>query len=76
LGRDAESGREIPRAWVVQVPDLRITADLEEWGRNLVRYKTDAGKVAVAVNVMVRGSVVIAGARMQVFGLNVHVQDE
>jgi hypothetical protein len=76
LWRDVESGREIPTAWTVQAPELGVRADLEEWGRNLVRYKTDAGKIAVSVNVMVRGSVEVAGNRMTVFGLNTHVQDE
>lgn|GEM_PF-3532820 len=76
LGLDKDSGREIPTAWTIEAPEIPIKADLSEWGRNLVRYKTDAGKIAVAVNVMVRGSVEIAGARMEVFGLNVHVQDE
>lgn len=76
LWSDAESGREVPTAWTVEAPEVGLKADLEEWGRNVVRYKTDAGKMAVAVNVMVRGAVEIAGARMQVFGLNVHVQDE
>jgi hypothetical protein len=76
LARDAESGREIPTAWTVGAPEAGLKADLEEWGRNLVRYQTDAGKTAVAVNVMVRGSVEVSGARMPVFGLNVHVQDE
>ena len=76
LWRDAESGREIPTAWAVQAPELGVRADLEEWGRNLVRYKTDGGKTAVFVNVMVRGSVDVAGNRMRVFGLNTHLQDE
>lgn len=76
LWRDAESGREVPTAWAVEAPDIGIKADLAEWGRNLVRYKTDAGKTAVAVNVMVRGSVDVAGVRVEAFGLNVHVQDE
>ena len=53
-----------------------VKADLTEWGRNLVRFTTDAGKTAVAVNLMVRGSVEVAGTRMEAFGLNVHVQDE
>jgi hypothetical protein len=76
LWRDVESGREIPTAWTVQAPELGVKADLEEWGRNLVRYKTDAGKTAVFVNVMVRGSVEVGGNRMKVFGLNTHVQDD
>ncbi len=74
--RDQESGREIPTEWAIESPDLGIKADLAEWGRNLVRYKTDSGKMAVAVNLMVRGSVEIGGTRMEAFGLNVHVQDE
>ncbi len=74
-GRDAESGRDIPTAWSVQAPEVGIQADLEEWGRNLVRYKTDAGKMAVSVNVMVRGTVEVSGERLQVFGLNAQVQD-
>lgn len=73
---DPESGRDVPTAWAVEAPDLRIKADLAEWGRNLVRYQTDAGKMAVAVNFMVRGSVEVAGAKAEVFGLNTHVQDE
>jgi hypothetical protein len=76
LGPDKESGREIPTGWTIEAPEIPIKADVSEWGRNLVRYKTDTGKIAVAVNVMVRGSVEIAGTRMEVFGLNVHVQDE
>jgi hypothetical protein len=76
LWRDAESGREIPTAWTVQASEFGLRADLEEWGRTLVPYKTDAGKTAVSVNVMVRGSVEIAGNRVSVFGLNTHVQDE
>ena len=76
LGLDKESGREIPTAWAIEAPEIAVKADLTEWGRNLVRYKTDTGKIAVAVNVMVRGSVEIAGTRTEVFGLNVHVQDE
>lgn len=74
--RDGDSGREIPTAWVIHAPDLGMKADLEEWGRNLVRYKTSAGKTAVASNVMVRGSVELSGNQMRVFGLNIHVQDE
>jgi hypothetical protein len=76
MWRDQESGREVPSAWAVEAPEAGIRAELTEWGRNLVRYKTDAGKMAIAVNVMVRGSVEVAGARMEAFGLNVHVQDE
>ena len=75
-GRDAESGREIPTAWSVQAPEVGVQADLEVWRRNLVRYKTDAGKMAVSVNSMVRGTVEVSGERLQVFGLNAHVQDE
>jgi len=73
---DAESGREVPTAWAIEAPEVGIRADLSEWGRNLVRYKTDAGKTAVVVNVMVRGSVEVGGTRAETFGLNVHVQDE
>ncbi len=76
LWRDQESGRDVPTAWAIEAPEVGIRADLTEWGRNLVRYKTDAGKTAVAVNVMVRGSVEVGGTRAEVFGLNVHVQDE
>jgi rSAM/selenodomain-associated transferase 2 len=74
--RDAESGRDVPTAWSVEAPDLAIRAELEEWGRNLVRYKTDVGKTAVVSNAMVRGTVEIGGSRLDAFGLNVHVQDE
>lgn len=73
---DAESGRDVPTAWSVGVPELGLRAELEEWGRNLVRYRTDAGKMAVVSNVMVRGTVEINGSRLDAFGLNVHVQDE
>lgn len=76
LWRDQESGRDVPTAWAIEVPEVGIKADLTEWGRNLVRYKTDAGRTAVAVNVMVRGSVEVGGTWAEVFGLNVHVQDE
>lgn len=57
LWRDAESGREIPTAWIVQALELGLKADLEEWGHTLVRYNTDGGKTAMSLNVMVRGSV-------------------
>jgi hypothetical protein len=73
---DAESGRDVPTAWSAEVPELGLKAQLEEWGRNLVRYRTDAGKMAVLSNVMVRGTVEINGSRLDAFGLNVHVQDE
>lgn len=74
--RDAESGREIPTGWSVESRELGLRADVEEWGRNLVRYKTPAGKRAVVSNVMVRGTVELGGTRLDAFGLNVHVQDE
>jgi hypothetical protein len=74
--RDPESGREIPTAWTLDAPELKMRADLTEWGRNLVHYRTGAGKIAVFMNVMVRGWVEVAGVRTQVFGLNAHVQDE
>jgi hypothetical protein len=74
--QDAESGRDVPTAWSMEASDLGLKANLEEWGRNLVRYKTDAGKTAVVSNVMVRGTVEIAGRTQDAFGLNVHVQDE
>jgi len=54
---------------------LGLKADLEEWGRTLVRYETDAAKAAVSVNAMVRGSVEVVGNRMADFELNTHVQD-
>jgi hypothetical protein len=73
---DAESGRDVPTAWSVEVPALALKAELEEWGRNLVRYKTDAGKTAVVSNAMVRGTVEVGVSRLDAFGLNVHVQDE
>lgn len=73
---DEESGRDVPTAWSLEAPDVAAKADLEEWGRNLVRYKTDAGKTAVVSNVMVRGTVEIGGNQLEAFGLNVHVQDE
>jgi hypothetical protein len=73
---DAESGRDVPTAWSVEVPELALKAELEEWGRNLVRYKTDAGKTAVVSNAMVRGMVEVGASRLDAFGLNVHVQDE
>lgn len=73
---DAESGRDVPTAWSVEARDVALRAELEEWGRNLVRYRTDAGKMAVVSNVMVRGTVEINGSRQEAFGLNVHVQDE
>lgn len=76
LWRDPESGREVPTVWAIEAPEAGIRGELSEWGRNLVRYKTDAGKLAIAVNVMVRGSVEVAGTRVEAFGLNVHVQDE
>jgi hypothetical protein len=76
LSRDADSGRELPTAWSVEAMDGGIKAVLEEWGRNLAHYRTDAGKIAVALNVMVRGWVELAGSRSQVFGLNTHVQDD
>ena len=66
----------MPTAWSVGVPELGLRAELEEWGRNLVRYRTDAGKMAVVSNVMVRGTVEINGSRLNTFGLNAHVQDE
>lgn len=73
---DEESGRDVPTAWAVEVPELGVKAHLEEWGRNLVRYKTDAGKTAVVSNAMVRGAVEVGGSRLDAFGLDVHVQDE
>ena len=73
---DAESGRDVPTAWSIEIPELALKAEFEEWGRNLVRYKTDAGKTAVVSNVMVRGTVEVAASRLDAFGLNVHVQDE
>lgn len=73
---DRESGRDVPTAWSVTVPELGLKAELEEWGRNLVRYRTDEGKPAVVSNVMVRGVLEIHGNRLDAFGLNVHVQDE
>jgi hypothetical protein len=73
---DAESGREVPTAWSVEIPELALKAELEEWGRNLVRYKTDSGKTAVVSNVMVWGTVEVGRSRLDAFGLNVHVQDE
>ncbi len=73
---DEESGRDVPTAWTIEVPELDVKAHLEEWGRNLVHYKTDAGKTAVVSNSMVRGIVEIDGSRVDAFGLNVHVQDE
>lgn len=76
LWRDAESGREIPTAWIVQALELGLKADLEEWGHTLVRYNTDGGKTAMSLNVMVRGSVEVARNRMAVFGLITHVQDQ
>jgi hypothetical protein len=57
-------------------PELGVKADLTHWGRNLLRHKTDVGKMAVAVNVMLPGWVEVTVARMEVCGLNVHVQDE
>ncbi|MFB3817384.1 MAG: hypothetical protein ACE147_06955 [Candidatus Methylomirabilales bacterium] len=74
--RDGESGRDIPTGWSVQSRELGLRADLDEWGRNLVHYKTPAGKSAVVSNAMVRGTVELDGARLDAFGLNVHVQDE
>jgi hypothetical protein len=73
---DAESGRDVPTAWSVEIPTLALKAEMEEWGRNLVRYKTDAGKTAVVSNAMVRGAVEVGGTRVDAFGLNVHVQDD
>jgi hypothetical protein len=73
---DEESGRDVPTAWAMEVPELGVKAHLEEWGRNLVRYKTDAGKTAVVSNAMVRGTVAVGESRVDAFGLNVHVQDE
>jgi len=73
---DAESGRDVPTAWSVEIPALALKAEMEEWGRNLVRYKTDAGKTALVSNAMVRGTVEVGGSRIDAFGLNVHVQDE
>ncbi len=74
--RDEESGRDVPTAWSLEAPEMAARAELEEWGRNLVRYRTDAGKTAVVSNVMVRGTVEINGSRLTAFGLNVHVQDD
>jgi hypothetical protein len=74
--RDSESGRDVPTAWSVESFELALNAELEEWGRNLVRYRTDAGKTAVVSNSMVRGTVEIAGRNLDAFILNVHVQDE
>jgi hypothetical protein len=76
LGSHVVTPHRARAAWTVQAPELGVRADLEEWGRTLVRYKTDAGKTAVSVNVTIRGSVEVAGNRMTVFGLNTHVQDE
>ena len=73
---DEGSGRDVPTEWAIEVPELGVTAQLEEWGRNLVRYKTDAGKTAIVSNAMVRGTVELGGSRLNAFGLNVHVQDE
>lgn len=73
---DEESGRDVPTAWAMEVPELGVKAHLEEWGRNLVRYKTDAGKTAVVSNAMVRGAVEVGGSRLDAFGLDVQVQDE
>lgn len=73
---DEGSGRDVPTEWAIEVPELGVTAQLEEWGRNLVRYKTDVGKTAVVSNVMVRGTVEMGVNRLDAFGLNVHVQDE
>lgn len=74
--RDEESGRDVPTAWSLDAPEAATRANLEEWGRNLVRYRTDTGKTAVVSNSMVRGTVEIDGSRVDAFGLNVHVQDE
>ena len=73
---DTETGRSVPAAWTVNAPEIGIKADLEEWGRNVSRYKTDTGKMAIFVSAMVRGSLELDGAKVQVFGLNTHVQDE
>jgi hypothetical protein len=61
---------------MVEAPALGLKAELDDRGRNAVRYKTDAGKTGAAVNAMARGTVEIGGNRMQAYGLNVHVQDE
>jgi hypothetical protein len=73
---DEESRRDVPTAWAIEAPELGVKAQLQEWGRNLVRYKTDAGKTAIVSNAMVRGAVELGGSRLDAFGLNVHVQDE
>jgi len=74
--RDGESGRDVPTAWSLDAPEVAVKGELEEWGRNLVRYRTDAGKTAVVSNAMVQGTIEIDGSRLAAFGLNVHVQDE
>ena len=72
---DSESGRDVPTAWTVKSNEMGLEAELEEWGRNLVRYQTDDGKTAVVPTHGSRNSGP-QRCRVDAFGLNVHVQDE